>query len=347
VNRAAQGDIVVLGDTKIIADERTNSLLIFASKQDIATIRDIIDKLDVVLPQVVIEAIIMEVRLGDELDYGISYLQTDPTRKGNFTGIGGIANRDVPFLTPGAFSTLGSNALGGGFSYLGKFGNEFEATVRAAASDSRINVLSRPRIQTSHAVEANLFVGNTVPYVTGTYVGFSGNPQTQFQQQQIGITLSVLPLINPEGLVVMDIRQKIQSIGREIAIDANFSVPETIDREANAKVSVQDRETVILGGFISSDLDTAKSGVPILKDIPILGNLFRSNSRRRNRNELIVLIRPTVLPTPEEASLFATDERSRLPGIVEAERDFSMQEKKRQKKMQKEMMEREGLTPAN
>lgn len=334
------GDIVILGTAKIIADERTNSLLIFASKQDLATISNIIEKLDVVLPQVLIEAIIMEVSLGDELRYGLSYLQRATASSGDFVGIGAIKNID--FLDPTAFITGGgsSNAIPGGFSYTANFGDRFDVTATAAASDSRINVLSRPRIQTSHAVEANLFVGRTRPYVTGQYYGyggFGGGPQTQFQQQQIGITLSVLPLINPDGLVVMDIRQRIQSLGREIPIDANFSVPETIDREANAKVSVRDRETIILGGFISNERTKSKSGVPILKDIPLIGPLFSSNNRKDDRNELIVMIRPTVLPNPQDAAIAAEEEKARMPGVSIAEQENKIYEKKLLKRAEKEI----------
>src|SRR5262249_23218771 len=152
---------------------------------------------------------------------------------------------------------------------------------------SRVNIISRPRIQTSHAVEANLFVGQTRPYVTGSYTYFGGGPQTQFQQQQIGLTLSVLPLINAEGLVVMDIKVKSQNIGENIPIDATFSVPETIDREAAAKVAVRDGETIMLGGFISKNKNVSRSGVPILKDIPILGLLFRNTTTDDTRVELI------------------------------------------------------------
>lgn len=344
VNKAASGggDIVILGTTKIIADERTNSLLIFASKQDLATISNIIDKLDVVLPQVLIEAIIMEVSLGDELKYGVSYLQTKPSTAGSFAGIGGINNGSMLGLNNfvGGISN-GVSSLAPGFSYAAKFG-DFEATATAAANDSRINVLSRPRIQTSHAVEANLFVGRTRPYVTGTYGGYGGYSSSQYQQMQIGITLSVLPLINPDGLVVMDIRQRIQSLGKEILIDGN-SVPETIDREANAKVSVRDRETVMLGGFISDERSTSKSGVPILKDIPILGHLFSNNSKKNDRSELIVLIRPTVLPNPADAAVTAMEEKQKLPGISTAEREFQKEERSRQKKAAKDLKKSEGL----
>lgn len=339
VNQATQrgsGDIVILGTAKIIADERTNSLLIFASKRDLATISNIIEKLDVVLPQVLIEAIIMEVSLGDRLEYGFSYLQRTTATAGDFTGIGAINNvRQLNFQD----FLQGSNGLASGFSYFANIGDKFAITAAAAASDSRVNILQRPRIQTSHAVEANLFVGRTRPYVTGQtyYGGFGSGPQTQFQQQQIGVTLSVLPLINPDGLVVMDIRQRIQSIGADIPIDANFSVPETIDREANAKVSVRDRETIILGGFISNERSKSKSGVPILKDIPIIGALFSANQRRDDRGELIVMIRPTVLPNPQDAAIAAEEEKSKMPGVSVAEQEHKVYERNLMKRAEKEI----------
>src|SRR5207249_6106238 len=121
-------------------------------------------------------------------------------------------------------------------------------TASALEKDSRFRVLSRPRIQTSHAVEANLFVGQTRPYVTGSYSYFGGGPQTQFQQQQIGLTLSVLPLINAEGLVVLDIRAKVQDTGADVNIDANFSVHATLDRDPNSKVAVSADEPIVRDG---------------------------------------------------------------------------------------------------
>src|SRR6266404_196031 len=229
----------------------------------------------------------MEVSLDDTLNYGISYLQ-QPRTSGKLTTAGGV-NNGQQFANFGNFGSLGTNgasSLASGFSYFGKWGNDFDVALEAIATDSRINVLSRPHIQTSHAVEANLFVGETRPYITGTYQYYGGGPSSQYSQLQIGITLSVLPLINPDGLVVMDIRQKIQSIGGTVKIDNN-ELPSTIDREANAKVSVRDKETIILGGFISSERQKTLSGVPLLKDIPILGALFRSTSSDNERRELI------------------------------------------------------------
>ncbi|HAM70807.1 MAG TPA: hypothetical protein DCM86_04105, partial [Verrucomicrobiales bacterium] len=335
---SGQNDIVVLGQTKIIADERTNSLLIFANKQDLINISNIIDKLDVVLAQVLIEAIVMEVSLSDGLNYGVSYLQR-PKDAGKFTGTGGVNNGQAGLSIPsalGSASTNGTANLANAFSYFGKFGNDFEFAATAAATDSRINVLSRPRIQTSHAVPANLFVGETRPYPTGTGYGISGS-FSSIQQLQIGITLSVMPLINPDGLVVMDIQQRVQNRGEDIAIQGVGNVPSTVEREASAKVAVRDRETVMLGGFISSDKSKERGGVPLLKDIPLLGALFRSNKDTSSRRELIVLIRPTVLPTPSDAADIAMEEKARLPGVTLAEQEFNKAELKRLEEARREL----------
>ena len=193
----ATGEITVLGQSKIIADERTNSLLVFASKQDLMQITNIIAKMDVVLPQVLIEAIIMEVSLDDSKSYGISYLQ-QPRSFGKLNNIVGGLNTGTPlpgFLTGGTNSSTPSiPGLPGGFSYFAKFGNSFDVALQATANDNNINVLSRPRIQTSHAREANLFVGETRPYITSVNNYYGSGPQSQYSQLQIGITLSVLPL---------------------------------------------------------------------------------------------------------------------------------------------------------
>ena len=145
----------------------------------------------------------------------------------------------------------------------------------------------------------------------------------------------------------MDIHQKIQSVGGIVIIGGN-EVPKTIDREAAAKVSVRDKETIILGGFISSEKSKSLSGVPLLKDIPILGALFRTTSKTDDRRELMVLIRPTVLPTPDVAAIVAKDEKSRMPGLVAAERDSNESERKRLEKVQREtsrdLFKREGFS---
>jgi general secretion pathway protein D len=330
VNRAGGSgggseDIYVLGQTKIIADERINALLIFANKSDLITISNIIAKLDVVLPQVLIEAVVLEVNLNNNLSYGFSYLQSQPATIGSlFTGIGAIKSPGVPFLNVNNLT----NGAGDGFTYAARI-FDLDAAVIAVAGDGRGKILQRPRIQTSHAREANLFVGQSRPYPTTSYYGggaFGG--YSSIQQLQIGVTLSVLPLVNADGLVVMEIRQKVESYDGDVTIQNVGDVPITSQKEANAYVAVRDGETIMLGGFISNEKSKSHGGIPILKDIPLIGNLFRSTKETDARRELLVLIRPTVLATPEAASTFASEERTRLPGTKEAEYDFIKSEKK-------------------
>jgi general secretion pathway protein D len=350
VARASAGtgkeEFQILGQTKIIADERMNALLVFASHDDMIMVKKIVKQLDVVLAQVLIEAIIMEVSLDDSRTLGVSSAQQG-TFGPSSAGYGGF-NNGQPFGFPllGSGGT-GSNGFPGalqsslpannGLTYWGQFGPNVTMSVQAAASHGLVKVLSTPRIQTSHGVEADLFVGQTVPYITGTTFGdFAGvSSRSAYEEKQIGITLKVKPLINPDGLVVMDIYQDIGQRGADVTIDGN-PVPIVNQRQASATVAVKDRDTIILGGMISTTKTKTKSGVPYLKDIPLLGNLFRSNSDTEQRVELIVLLKPTVLPTPEAAAMVAQRERERLPGVRHAEAEIRSEEAERLKQTVKD-----------
>ncbi len=317
----AGGDFVLIDQAKIIPDDRSNALLIFANRRDLMTISNIISKLDVVLPQVKIEALIMEVNLGNDKNIGVSLKQNNQNL-GDLSVAGGSLNQ-APFIDPQTITAIAglSTNIASGFSYFGKLNEDFEFAVQAAAQDSRINVLSRPSIVTSTAKPAHIFVGETRPYVTGTYFsGLSSGSQSQVSQTQIGITLDVMPIVNQDGLVTMDIQQHISQVGGQVPIDGN-NVPITIERDANGYVSVNNRDTIVLGGFISTTKNTGKSGVPYLKDIPGLGVLFRSSTESIQRVELMVMIRPTVLPTPEAAAIATANMRDSLPNLMRNERE--------------------------
>jgi general secretion pathway protein D len=319
-----------LGQTKVIADERTNSLLIYANDDDMKMITNMIDKLDVVLAQVLIEAIILEVNLTDGKNLGVSFAQNQ-SKRGDFSGAGGVNNLSSAassFLSGTGSSSNGVagagtallSSLPGGFSYFGKYGNDWNAVLEAVATDSRVSVLSRPQIQTSHGVEAEIFIGNTVPYVTGTAnYGYSTGPSANYTQLEVGIRMRVLPLINVDGLVEMDIDQEIEQLGPSVAITGVGNVPTTTKRDAGAKVAVMSGQTVILGGFISASRSLDHSGVPWLMNIPMLGNLFKSTAANNTRTELIVLMRPTVLKTPEIAAKVATEQRDQMAAVKQAE----------------------------
>jgi general secretion pathway protein D len=329
------GEIQVLGQTKIISDERTNSLLIYASKEDMKTIKEIVAKLDMVLPQVLIEAAIVSVTLSSSHDLGISYLQ-HPQNSGQWTGVGAINNKN--FLSANSFNGSGTNSLiPQGFSYLMSWDQDLDVTLTAVAANSRARILQRPRIQTSHNEPAHLFVGESRPYPTSSYYGGGAyGGYSSIQQLNIGVTLDVTPLINPDGLVVMDIQQEIDSFEGNVTIANVGDVPITATKQASAKVSVRDHDTIILGGLIETDKNNNASGVPLLMDIPLLGNLFRSSHADESRNELIVLIRPTVLPNPEIAALAATAEKNKMPGVRQMEKEIRAEEMQRLKAMDKD-----------
>ena len=346
---ATGADIQLIGPNKIIADERTNSLLVFATREDMATIKDIISKLDVVLAQVLIEAIVLDVSMGDDFSLGVSGGQR-PKNIGssalggsfnNPNGANGFLNQLISAGTNGLLTPATSinYPATGGLSYFGRLNQSWDFTLAALAGNTDAKILARPRIQTSHAVPASIFIGETRPYVTGTYFdGYSGGgSRSQYQQTQIGISLNVLPLINTEGLVVMDIQEQVSQAsdkGGGVIIDGN-EVPITQDQNASAKVAVRSGETIVLGGFVRNTKGASKSGVPFLMDIPLLGSLFRSTTSSEKRRELLVLIRPTVLATPEIAALQSQIERNRLPGIRQAESEFNESQVKAMKKASK------------
>jgi len=329
IKRAAtsSGDLQIIGTTKIVADARSNSLLIFATRQDMAIIKDIVSKLDVVLAQVLIETIIMDVSLDDSWAFGVSAGQ-NPYQKDKFTG-GGVYNNSGnqlntldQFFKGVSTSNLTSIFPGAsGLSYFGRYNGELDVAVAALASDNRVNVIQKPRIQTSHATPASIFIGSTVPYVSGSYYGggYGGTGGNSYQQLRVGIGLNVTPFINADGLVVMKIDETIDEISGSTAIVGVGDVPTTTSRTISAEVAVRDRETIMLGGFIRNSEIKGKSGIPLLKDIPLLGALFSSRSSSKERKELIVLMRPTVLRTPELAAMQVVEEKKRLPGVRAAE----------------------------
>jgi general secretion pathway protein D len=357
IQRAAsgggQGEIQLMGPTKIIADERSNSLLVYATKEDMKTIKDIVSKLDVLLPQVLIESVIMDVNLNNSWNFGVSVAQNpktfSPTQ--GIQGAGGYNNGQSFFnfaanqLGSNAASAFFGNNLGSGLSYFGNIGPTWDVALAAAAADSSVSIVQRPRIQTSQAKEAQFFVGSTVPYVTSVYYnsGIGGGPSSSYSQLQVGISLDVTPFINPFGLVVMDISQEIDDLNGSTFIQGVGNVPNTDKRQLSSEVAVNDKDTIILGGFIRTEKDKNKNGVPLLQDIPILGNLFSSRTANHTRSELLVLMRPTILLDPKNAAAQTAAEEQRLPGISAAMADDEAQQRKAVRAEQR----RERLHPSS
>jgi general secretion pathway protein D len=327
LSRAGGADqMQLLADARIVPDERSNSLIVFANKQDMEMITNIVAKVDVLLAQVLIEGIVLAVNIDDTLNLGVSWLQ-NPKRFGNDFAGGGAINNGQNFLS-GASNIVGS--FPSGFTYFGRLGDDVSVAIQALSTDNKARVLQRPRIQTSHAVTGTFFTGSTVPYVTGfyNYGGYgSVGTQSQVEQIQVGSTISVTPYITPDGLVVMDVYQDLSQVEGFTLIDNN-QVPTTSSRNAQATLSVRDGDTIMFGGYIQESKDDSKSGVPILKDIPALGALFRSKTHTYKRQELMLLLHVTVLKTPTEAGLQTRAEKVKLPGLYDAFKEFERDDDK-------------------
>ena len=375
VNRAAGGDIQILENARIIPDYRSNSLIVFANEEDMVKIDEIVGHVDNLLAQVLIEAIIVNVTLTDGMNTGMNAFMHSAAGPGDTRHIGGFMNGgpstagaapttptdaadaadagNVVAAAGSALNTLGAGALAGGFSYISRYDNSLEFAISALASNSTAKVLQTPRVQTSHAVPATFFNGEQVPYqgssgygggyggYGGYGGGYGGGGYTQFLN--VGITLDVTPYITPDDLVVMDIQQTISELDGFIDMgggqqgSSGQKAPQTTEREASSTISVRDGDTILLGGFIRDAKTDTESGVPFLKDIPLLGSLFKKQSATSKRSELLVLIRPTILKTPEDAALMVSQERMRLPGIREAEAEFKAAEEARRRKVDKKL----------
>lgn len=279
-------------NTKILADKRSNSILLMGGKSDIAAIKAVIASLDIMLGQVLIEAAIFEVSLNDELRHGIDWLYRGSNKLGAWDG------QNLLNSTNG----LGTVAAGALTYYQNIGGISTEIAINLAASDSNVRLLATPVIMTTDNTEARLAVGEQRPVVTSTdsFGSSSGTLRSSYEYKDIGINLTVTPRINPQRVVVMEIVQKADQVGGEIMIDNN-KVPIILNREFEAQISVPDRGTIALGGLINTETRDTVTKIPILGDIPFIGRyLFSSVSKENRQTELVVLMTPYVLTTAAE-----------------------------------------------
>jgi len=281
-NNSSENDseINLSEETTILADIRSNSILIMGSKDDIIAIKNVIEKLDVKLEQVMIEAVIFEVDLTEEIKSGIDWL-----------------------YKPSGTSTKSANITSGILNYTDIIPDiSTEMIIEASSKDENVRVLSTPIIMTTDNTEAKLIVGEQRPVVTSTSTFGSslGTQRSSYEYKDIGIELTVIPRINPQRVVVMEISQAADQVGGTVNIDSN-AVPVIKNREFVAQISVKDRETVALGGIITSRIDDTATKLPILGNIPFIGKrLFGNTQQEEIQTELIILLTPYVLTNDSE-----------------------------------------------
>lgn len=308
--KKAEGEQQVqIGKTNIQADEATNSLVITAAPDVLQNLENVIRQLDVRRAQVLVEAIIAEITVDTAKNLGVQWL-FDGTPSGvgpagaiNFTNKGrsilSVAT-DVYQLDQGAATSISDTNVAGSFLGLGRFkdsGFNFGMLLQALSSDTQANVLSTPSLLTLDNQEAEIIVGQNVPFVTGQYTNTgtsnsSTNPFQTIQRENVGIKLRVRPQINEGNAVKLEIEQEVSSIALSTVSSADLI---TNTREIRTTVIIEDGNMIILGGLIDEDLQQSNQKVPGLGDIPILGNLFRSQSTSKVKRNLMVFLRPVIV----------------------------------------------------
>lgn len=294
--------------TNIQADEVTNSLVITAATaEELRNLKSVIQQLDIRRAQVLVEAIIAEITEDTVNELGVQWILdgtpsgTAPAGFSNFNNLG--EGRGIVDLTTAIASnsaTAGLNLSSGLFMGLGRFNHShfnFAILLRALSADTNANVLSTPSLLTLDNQEAEIVVGQNVPFLTGQYTttGTATNVTSPFQtiqRQDIGLKLKVKPQINEGNAVKLEIEQEISGI---VPTADAFSDVVTSKRTIKTTVIVEDGNMVVLGGLIDEDLQQISQKVPGLGDLPIIGGLFRSQSSKKVKRNLMVFLRPLII----------------------------------------------------
>ncbi|MCX6918163.1 MAG: type II secretory pathway, component PulD [Verrucomicrobia bacterium] len=270
----------------VIADVRSNSIVVSGTKDDLRLLHELIDKVDVVLPQVRIEVVIAEVTLTDNDSSGITSLGMTVTN-GKLTGVNGT-------LFGGAGGVTG---VGGGSAALapnGTLTGIVSLGTSSTPTKNDLHVLSVPAITTSHNKEGTIFVGESRPVITGTQstAGTTGLvTSSTVSQRDIGIQLKVLPLIGKDGSVQLQVTQQVEDVLGSVTIDGNDQ-PVIGRRSTDSFVSAMSGEIIVLGGLQRSNDTTTKNR---LGPIPFIGDLLGGSSKTKTRTELLIFLRPYVL----------------------------------------------------
>lgn len=297
VSGSQAGEGLISPITKIIAEENLNSLIILSLPEDYEVIKEAIRRVDIIPRQVIIEGVIAEITLKDDLKLGVSWaLQFSP---GGMNGVLGAVDGTVGFDVPGATAT--STTGSGTFTFAGTVGGDFKTVIDTLATQSKAKLLAVPRILVTDNKEARIQVGEQVPIVTTeTIASTTTNAQRTIQYKDIGIILKVKPRINEGGLVTLDLAQEVSSYDTITLFDGetNIIVKKT---EATTNLVVQDGQTILIGGLVREDISAARSGIPYLSKIPLLGYLFGSTTDENHRKELIILLTPRVIKNQHDA----------------------------------------------
>lgn len=301
----------------IQADPSTNSLIVTAPEPLYRQVRAMVDQLDSRRAQVYIESMIVEVSGNNAADFGLQWqglLGKDGDKYGvgigTSTTVGGPSIIALSQTLAGQGTTLPGDGLN--IALIRNYGGTYAlaAVARALQSQANTNIVSTPNLITLDNEEAKIVVGENVPFITGQFTNTGTATTSPFQtieRKDVGITLRIKPQIGEGGTVRMTIYQEQSAVKETTAAGTSNAGPSTTKRSIESTVVVDDGAILVLGGLISDTFTDTKAKVPLLGDIPVIGNLFRSEKREKNRSNLMVFLRPTILRDGQSAEKLSMD----------------------------------------
>lgn len=300
--RDSQGRLVNVNDLQgqitVIPDNNTNSVIVVATPENMELLKSILAQLDKIPEQVMIETMIIEATLDKSTQFGVEWKAAKQNPLGKDSGVG---------TSEGNFGLQNASPALQGFRYT-LTGGALTGFLNALQTDTKFQVLSTPRIFTSNNVEAQINISQSIPYVLSTREDTNGNLTFNYAFQDVGIVLTVTPRITANGYVTMDVNQT----ANDLQGFTDFNAPIVNQRQADTTVSVRDGETIILGGIIRNNVTSTVKKIPLLGDIPLLGQLFRSTEKGNVKTELLVFLTPRIVKDPEEARKLRDDEFKRM-----------------------------------
>jgi general secretion pathway protein D len=291
----------IVGRTTIVPSAATNALVIRTSPPNYPLLEETIQALDVRPAQVLLEVLIAEIQLDKATEFGINWsvVGQDITAQFGFQDFSDDAlSRAQDFVVRAI--TLGDIDVRGLLS--------------ALSSKSRVRVLSSPHVLALNNEEARILVGSEVPFSQSTRTGLTEVVDRIVQFRDVGTQLTIIPRISQDGYVAVRLLQEVSALTNQ-TLEAALNAPIITVREAETSAIVRDGQTIVIGGLIAESWDKVETGVPILKDIPLLGLVFKSTSNRNSRSELAIFVTPKVVYSDEDSARQLQEERDRLRGV--------------------------------
>lgn len=316
---------VISKEVQIIADKATNSLVITADRDDYLVLEGVIKKLDIVRRMVYIEALIMEVNMKKDFDLGVQWMAGEEdigSHDGKTIGAFGASNVgdniypsiDMESATISLAKGLTLGVLGEDITIGGVSFPNLGAVIRAYRTDTDIHILSTPQIMTLDNEEAEIQVAKNIPFLTRQDTSEAGFDYSNYEFKDVGVTLNIIPQISKERFVRLKITQETSQVVEE---ESTVGLPTTLKRVAKTTVSVKDKHTVVIGGLIDEAMTKGISSVPCLGSIPLLGYLFKSTSRNKDKTNLFIFLTPHIIESPAEAEEMYKEKKEQIDTIKE------------------------------